>query len=142
MNAVRWLAMICPIAFAVGMPATASATGGSGVTVETLSQATLNGNDYITKQITIDPGGSTGWHWHAGRVFGVIKEGTMTHTMADCTVDGVFNAGDPVTEGSGPNNVHVGRNLGPGPLVMQVVYIDPAGGPLSQDVPDPGCGFA
>ena len=124
------------------MPATASATEGYRVSVETLSQATVNGNDYITKQITIDPGGSTGWHWHAGRVFGVIKEGTLTHTMADCTVDGVFNAGDPVTEGSGENNVHIGRNLGPGPLVMQVVYIDPAGSPLSQNVPDPGCGVA
>ena len=28
------------------------------------------------------------------------------------------------------------------PLVLQVLYIDPAGAPLSDDAPDPGCGFA
>jgi hypothetical protein len=25
---------------------------------------------------------------------------------------------------------------------LQVLYIDPAGAPLSDDEPDPGCGFA
>ncbi len=108
----------------------------------TISQATVDGYDYITKEITINPGGSTGWHYHGGRVFGVIREGTLTRTMADCSVNGVFPAGSPVTEGSGPESVHNGRNLGLAPLVMWVVYIDPAGSQLSVDVPDPGCGFA
>jgi hypothetical protein len=89
--------------------ATASATPGEGVEVETLSQATVDGQDYVTKQITIAPGGSTGWHWHPGRVFGVIREGTLTHDMANCTEDGSYPAGSPVTEGTGPDNVHIGR---------------------------------
>ena len=53
-----------------------------------LSQATVDGIDYITREITIAPGGSTGWHYHDGRVFGVIRQGTLTHNKADCTVDG------------------------------------------------------
>jgi hypothetical protein len=32
--------------------------------------------------------------------------------------------------------------VGDTPLVMQVLYILPAGSALSQDAPDPGCGFA
>ena len=108
----------------------------------TLAQSSVDGVDYITREITIQPGGSTGWHYHDGRVFGVIREGTLTRTLANCSVDGVFPAGSPVTEGSGPDHVHLGRNLGPVPLVMWVVYIEPAGTPLSVEVPDPGCGFA
>jgi quercetin dioxygenase-like cupin family protein len=121
--------------------ATAAATPGVGVEAVVLSQASRNGQDYVTKEITIAPGGSTGWHWHAGRVFGVIRQGTLTHEVANCSVDAVYPAGSPVTEDIGPNNVHIGRNLGPDPLVMWIVYIEPAGGALSFDAPDPGCPF-
>lgn len=121
---------------------TAAATPAHGVSAEVLSQATVDGFDYILREITIEPGGSTGWHWHDGRIFGVIKQGTLTHDKADCTLDGIYNAGDPITEATGPDNVHIGRNLGDVPLVMQVLYIDPAGSPLFEDAPDPGCGYA
>jgi quercetin dioxygenase-like cupin family protein len=143
MSKVRWLAPVSAAALLVSMGslATASATPSVSVDVETLSQATVDGQDYITKQITIAPGGSTGWHWHPGRVFGVIREGTLTHDAANCFQDGVYPAGSPVTEGTGPNNVHLGRNLGPDPLVMWVTYIVPAGSPLTTDVPNPGCPF-
>jgi hypothetical protein len=143
MSGVRWLAPAAAAAILVSMGpgATASATPGLGVEAETLSQATVDGQDYITKQITIAPGGSTGWHWHPGRVFGVIREGTLTHDMANCTEDGIHPVGSPVTEGTGPENVHIGRNLGPDPVVMWVSYIVPAGSPLTTDVPNPGCPF-
>ena len=84
-------------------------------------------------------GGSTGWHYHDGRVFGVVREGTLTRTMADCSVV-VSPTGSAVTEDSGADHVHVGRNLGLEPLVLWVDYIEPAGAPLSVDVPDPSCG--
>jgi quercetin dioxygenase-like cupin family protein len=143
MNGVRWLvpAGTAVILLSSTPCATASATPGEGVEVETLSQATVDGQDYVTKQITIAPGGSTGWHWHPGRVFGVIREGTLTHDMANCTEDGSYPAGSPVTEGTGPDNVHIGRNIGSDPVVMWVSYIVPAGSPLSNDVPNPGCPF-
>ncbi|MCV7280577.1 cupin [Mycolicibacterium flavescens] len=121
---------------------TASATPGTGVEARTLSEATVDGVDYITREITIAPGGSTGWHYHDGQVYGLIRGGTLSHDAAACVSDGVYPAGAPITEASGPGHVHVGRNLGPAPLVMWVLYIKPAGTPLSVDAPDPGCGFA
>lgn len=70
------------------------------------------------------------------------SSGVEARTLAESTVDGVYPPGAPITEASGPGNVHVGRNLGPTPLVMWVLYIKPTGAPLSVDMPDPGCGFA
>jgi quercetin dioxygenase-like cupin family protein len=143
MNTVGWFALAAAAAVPVSVPlsAPASATSPVGAEVLTMSQSTVKGVDYITREITIQPGGSTGWHYHDGRVFGVIQEGTLTRTLADCSIDGVYPVGSPVTEGSGSDHVHVGRNLGPTPLVMWVMYIEPAGTPLAVEVPDPGCGF-
>jgi quercetin dioxygenase-like cupin family protein len=143
MNGLHLLgpAAVMAMLSSLGPGATAAATPGTDVIADTLSQATVNGHDYVTRQITIAPGGSTGWHWHAGEVYGVIREGTLTHYAADCAVDGVFAAGSPVTEATGQNHVHLGRNLGPDPLVMWVNYVEPAGGPLATDAPNPGCDF-
>jgi quercetin dioxygenase-like cupin family protein len=143
MNGLRLLAPAAAVAMlcSIGPAATAAATPGTDVAAETLSAATVNGHDYVTRQITIQPGGSTGWHWHAGEVYGVIRAGTLTHYAADCAVDGVFAAGSPITEATGQNHVHLGRNLGPDPVVMWVNYVEPAGGPLATDAPNPGCDF-
>lgn len=94
------------------------------------------------REITLAPGGSTGWHWHLGRLYGVIEQGTLTHHHADCSVDGVYEAGQGIFEPSGPDHVHIGRNLGDVPMVLQVLFITPAGAPLAEDAPDPGCGFS
>ncbi|PRC43277.1 cupin, partial [Mycobacterium sp. ITM-2017-0098] len=58
---------------------TAAATPSYGVSVVTLSQATVDGIDYITREITIAPGGSTGWHYHDPTVYGLVRSGTLTH---------------------------------------------------------------
>jgi quercetin dioxygenase-like cupin family protein len=141
MKTVRWFALVAlatvPVSTALSAPA--PATPGVNIDAVTISQATVNGVDYITKEITIQPGGSTGWHYHDGRVFGVVREGTLTRTMADCSVV-ASPVGSAVTEDRGADHVHIGRNLGPDPLVLWVDYIEPAGAPLSVDVPDPGCG--
>ena len=119
----------------------APATPATGVTATVLWQRTDAGVDYTFREITIAPGGGTGWHWHDGRLYGVIKQGTLTHSRSECSLDGVYNPGDAIFEPSGPDHVHDGRNLGNTPLVMQVLYILPAGKPLSEDAPDPGCAF-
>ncbi|PRC52795.1 cupin, partial [Mycobacterium sp. ITM-2017-0098] len=85
--------------------------------------ATVDGIDYITREITIAPGGSTGWHYHDPTVYGLVRSGTLTHTPADCHEDGVFGEGAAVAEGQGPGHVHVGRNLGTEPVVMWVSYV-------------------
>ncbi|MGV0790200.1 cupin domain-containing protein [Mycolicibacterium sp. XJ1819] len=143
MKPVRALALVAAAVVwaSVVAPAPATATAPVGTEAVTISQATVDGIDYIAREITIAPGGSTGWHYHDGRVFGVVRAGTLTRTMADCT-DVVSEAGAPVVEDSGRGHVHVGRNLGPEPVVLWIDYIQPTGAPLSVAAPDPGCGFA
>jgi quercetin dioxygenase-like cupin family protein len=141
MKTVRWFALLA----SATMSATtffappAFATPQENADAVIISQATVDGIDYITREITIQPGGSTGWHYHDGRVFGVVREGALTRTMKDCAVV-VSPEGSAVTEDSGADHVHIGRNLGPEPLVLWVDYIQPAGTPFAVDVPDPGCG--
>lgn len=141
MKTVRWFALLitATVPVSTALSPAAAATPSENADAVIVSQATVDGVDYITREITIQPGGSTGWHYHDGRVFGVVREGTLTRTMKDCSVV-VSAEGAAVTEDSGPDHTHIGRNLGPGPLVLWVDYIQPAGTPLAVDVPDPGCG--
>jgi oxalate decarboxylase/phosphoglucose isomerase-like protein (cupin superfamily) len=139
---MRTLGVLLTAAVIVGsvlLPGTSSATAADGVSATVLWQQSADGIDYVFREITIAPGGSTGWHWHDGRLYGVIKGGTLTHNGADCAVDGVYPAGSSIFEPSGSDRTHIGRNVGDIPLVMQVLYVLPAGSPLSEDAPDPGC---
>jgi quercetin dioxygenase-like cupin family protein len=126
---------------AAALPATANATPGTGVTSVTLFDHVVGDTDYVLKEITIAPGGSTGWHYHPGPVHGLIKQGGLTHNDADCSIDGSYHAGQTVDERSGPGYVHIGRNLGSTPVVLEVFYQDPVGSPLAVDAPNPGCPF-
>jgi quercetin dioxygenase-like cupin family protein len=123
-------------------PGEASATPSRGITSVLLNQSTNSGYDYITRDITISPGGSTGWHWHDGKLVGVVKQGTLTHNVSDCSVDGIYNVGDPVVEPKGADHVHIGRNLGTDPVILEIIYVDPVGEPLAEDAPNPGCDFS
>ena len=123
-------------------PAKSTATPSTGVNSQQLLQSSQDGRDFIVRDVTIDPGGSTGWHWHDGTLIGAVKQGTLTHYSADCSVDGAYNAGDPITEPAGPGHVHIGRNLGATPVILEIVYINPAGKPLAEDAANPGCPFA
>ena len=125
---------------ALALAAPAGATPDAGTTVETLSKNTVDGIDYTVVRVTVAPGGGTGWHYHPGEVYGVIRQGTMTHYDGGCVVDEVYNTGSAVAEGIGSAAVHDGRNEGSTPLVMEVTYINPVGAPLSMDAPAPaGC---
>jgi quercetin dioxygenase-like cupin family protein len=129
-------------AAAVAVPGVAAATPPRDTDGVVIWQTSDEGKDYIYREITIAPGGSTGWHSHDGELLGVVKEGVLMHYRADCSMDGLYLAGQSIAEKGGPGYVHLGRNPGPAPLVLQILYIDPAGAPLSDDQPDPGCGFA
>ena len=121
--------------------AIASATPTKGISSVVLSKQTVNGKDYIVSDITIAPGGSTGWHTHQGEIFGIVKSGTLTRNLADCSIESVSNPGDPITDPTGADHVHIGRNLGDTPVVLEVTYIDPAGAPTADSAPNPGCNF-
>ncbi|MDF2585144.1 MAG: cupin [Mycobacterium sp.] len=144
MTATRSLplaAAVCAAVLCGPTAGAASATPSVGVEARILSQSTLDGQDFITKELTIAPGGSTGWHWHPGQVYGVIRAGTLTHYGSDCEIDGIYPTGGTITEQTGPGYIHLGRNLGAEPLVMWVGYIEPAGSPQANPVPNPGCPF-
>lgn len=142
MRKIRSAALIGASALAFTLvPGTASATPSSGVSSTTLYQRTVDGTMYTLKEITIQPGGSTGWHYHSGPVYGVVLKGTLTHSDSHCTTDGVYAPGDTIVEMSGADHVHIGRNLGSTPVVLDALYVDPAGSALTVDAPNPGCDF-
>jgi quercetin dioxygenase-like cupin family protein len=144
MAAVRAFALAAAAIAAIGLavPGAAAATPPRDTDGTVLWQMTDDGKDYVFREITIAPGGSTGWHSHDGQLFGVVKQGILMHNRADCTMDGLYVAGQSIAEKNGPEYVHIGRNVGQDPLILQILYIDPVGAPLSDDAPDPGCGFA
>ncbi len=129
------------------IPAAAQATPSSGVTAVTLNQGAIpavlkpfvaGASNYVVREITIAPGGSTGWHFHDGPVLGVVRAGTLTHPGSDC-VPTIYSTGAFINEPAGANNVHVGRNLGTSPVILDVVYLVPTDKPLFEDAPAPSC---
>ncbi|MFF3287632.1 cupin domain-containing protein [Streptomyces sp. NPDC003023] len=136
----------CVAALAV-VPSAADATPGSGVTGTVLAQGTSAGSlkvstkgrtDVVVRTLTIAPGGSTGWHHHPGQVLAVVKSGTLTRTLDDCSLE-VTEPGGVILEPAGALHRHIGRNLGTEPVVLYVTYFMPAGSPLSVDEDAPAC---
>lgn len=114
---------------------------GPGVSGRVISQTTVGGTDYILREITVPAGQATGWHYHDGPLYGVVKKGTLSHFDSTCASDGVYPKGSFIEEPAGSGNVHIGRNLGETPLVLEVLYVLPHGAPFSQDAANPGCPF-
>ncbi|MEW2632223.1 cupin domain-containing protein [Streptomyces sp. NPDC048389] len=136
----------CLVALAV-VPSAANATPGSGVSGTVLAQGRAEGTVHITakgrtdvvvRTLTIEPGGSTGWHHHPGQVLAVVRSGTLTRTLDDCSLE-VTKRGGVILEPAGARHRHVGRNLGTEPVVLYVTYFMPAGSPLSVDEEAPDC---
>ena len=92
-----------------------------------------------TNSVTIQPGGSSGWHFHPGVTLVSVASGTVVRYDAHCMAT-VFDTGDAFVEsGNHPLNV---RNEGTTPAVNIVTFIVPAGTSnpgLRIDAPDPGC---
>ncbi|RSD11734.1 cupin domain-containing protein [Amycolatopsis eburnea] len=135
------LALITACLALTALPGTADATPGRGVSAVTLFDHVVGDTDYVLKEITLAPGGSTGWHYHPGQVTGYVKQGVLSHDDATCESDGVYHPGQVIAEASGPGYVHIGRNLGTTPVVLEVLYRSPAGQPLAVDQANPGCSY-
>ncbi|MFJ4913714.1 cupin domain-containing protein [Streptomyces sp. NPDC088726] len=131
------------------LPSAAVATPGSGVSGTVVAEGTSPGKlkvktpkgrtDVTFRKITVAPGGSTGWHTHRGQLVAVVKKGTLTRTLDDCSVE-VTPAGTSFIEPSGADHRHIGRNLGTGPVVLWVTYLLPEGSELSDDADAVDCG--
>ncbi|WP_256105563.1 cupin domain-containing protein [Streptomyces sp. ODS05-4] len=138
---VAVVAAVAAVSTLTGITMAGATAPGAGVSGKTVYQWTAGGKDHILRQITIPPGQSTGWHFHDGTLRGAVVKGTLSHFDSRCAPDGTYRAGQPLTEPAGAGNVHIGRNLGAGPVVMEILYVLPHGAPLSEDAPDPGCAF-
>ncbi|MEU1209745.1 cupin [Nocardia sp. NPDC005825] len=135
------LAALASCALAGSFAATAHATPSDGVTGVIIARTTIGDTDYILREITIVPGGSTGWHYHDGTLYAVLRQGELSHYGPDCAIDQVGGAGTAFVERAGTGNVHLERNLGTESQILDVLYVLPAGSPLSEDSPNPGCSF-
>ncbi|MFF8991505.1 cupin domain-containing protein [Streptomyces sp. NPDC014983] len=142
-TALRGAALIAAVTAATALTCgTAGATPpGPGVTARTITERTVGGTDYTLREITIPPGQSTGWHFHDGPLYGVVRQGTLSHFGSSCASDGVYRTGQQIQEPAGPGNVHIGRNLGDTAVVLDVLYVLPHGSPFSEDAANPGCSF-
>ncbi|MCT2594420.1 cupin domain-containing protein [Streptomyces sp. N2-109] len=144
---LRRAAMTVACAAGIAVAPSAMATPGGAVSSETLAKGRaeegveikIRGDAQVTyRKIVIEPGGSTGWHYHPGRLLAVVEAGTLTRTLADCSVE-VSGPGDTVLEPVGADHTHLGRNLGAEPVVLYTTYFTPAGSPDTVDAEDPGC---
>ncbi len=100
--------------------------------------------DFVTQQITIAPGGTTGWHSHPGPVLVTVKSGALTLVYAnDPTCGGrTYHAGESFVD-RGDETVHTALNLGSSNVELWATYLVPGapGTPFRLDAPDPGCDF-
>ncbi|MDF9812563.1 cupin domain-containing protein [Streptomyces sp. SPB162] len=148
LSRIRRAAAVTGCVAALGLlPSAALATPGSGVTATVLAKGTSaeglkiktkGRTDVVVRTITIAPGGETGWHYHQGPLIAVVQAGTLTRTLADCSVER-SSAGQSFIEPDGARKVHNGRNLGTVPVVLYVTYLVPEGDALSVDAANPGC---
>jgi len=95
-------------------------------------------SDLHIVEVTIQPGGTTGWHSHLGPSFLVVKSGAATLYHGDdpaCTPH-VLSTGSSLFEPGG--DVHVVRNEGSVPLVNVVIQLLPSGTSRAISEPNPG----
>src|SRR5215218_9978115 len=116
----------------------ALATTPKGVTPTPLTRATLGkfeahndgieveiqrtSADFALAKVVIEPGGSTGWHYHPGVALVAVNSGAVTEYDKNCHKS-VFKAGEGFFETNG--EVHVVRNKGKANAVLYVTFIAP-----------------
>jgi quercetin dioxygenase-like cupin family protein len=106
------------------------------------SQGTLPiqmGTDVVMAEITVEPGGSSGWHSHPGGAIIVVKQGTPTlyRAIGSQCQSATYGPGDAFIER--PGEVDDVLNAGPAQYVLYVTFPRvPPGGSARIDEPDPG----
>jgi quercetin dioxygenase-like cupin family protein len=100
--------------------------------------------DFVTQQITIAPGGTTGWHSHPGPVLVTVKSGALTLVYADdpTCAGRTYTAGQSFVD-RGAETVHTALNRGMTPVEFWATYIvpGPPGAAIRLDAADPRCEF-
>lgn len=108
----------------------------SGVKLQTKQSV-----DFVTQQITLAPGGTTGWHGHPGPVLVTIKSGELTLVYADDPDCGgkLYRAGESFVD-RGDETIHTALNRSPANVEFWATYLVPGapGTPPRVDAADPG----
>jgi quercetin dioxygenase-like cupin family protein len=125
----------------------AGATDGAGVSSTIVSRGTTDRHvrvrtkqptDLVFARVTLQPDGYTGWHTHPGPLLVVVESGTLTRYDSDCDAR-AYATGQAFTEPAGRRHVHMGVNKTSTPVVLDITYVVPAGGPLRDDASAPKC---
>ena len=149
-RAVRWATLSVGLAGLVAtLTATPSeATPPSGLTNIPLARGTDTshgtiplrfGTDIAMAQITVNPGGSSGWHSHPGGAIIIVQAGTLTtyRSVGRKCESTTYVAGQAFIER--PGEVDQVLNIGSVPYVLYVTFPRvPPGGATRTDEPDPG----
>ena len=97
------------------------------------------GTDIAMAQITVDPGGASGWHSHPGGAIIIIKQGSLTVHKAigsQCLIE-TYSAGQAFIER--PGELDQVTNNGTIPYILLVTFPRvPQGDSPRTDEPDPG----
>lgn len=145
----RWtLAVLLGLAGVALSSGTVHATPPSGLTQVPLARGTnvsagtiplQVGTDVAMAQITVQPGGSSGWHTHPGGAIIVVKEGSLTvyRSIGSQCQTSMYSAGQAFVERPGEADQVV--NTGTAPYILFVTFPHvPQGESARTDIPDPG----
>ncbi len=149
-RAIRWALVSVGLAGVITAMTLApgGATPPSGLTNIPLARGTNTsdgtiplkaGTDVAIAQITVDPGGSSGWHSHPGGAIVVVQQGSLTvyeSVGGKCEIT-TYSAGQAFVER--PGEVDQVINTGTIPYVLFVTFPRvPQGASARTDEPDPG----
>lgn len=125
------VALATPASLFVATPF-ARATFGAAIT------ATQNaGSQSVIQQLTIAPGGHSGWHSHPGGTVIFVQAGTFT-LYDDTCAKSVTEANHGVVEAGA--HTQLARNETTGLLILTVVFFDvPVGAAVRSDAATPAC---
>jgi quercetin dioxygenase-like cupin family protein len=97
------------------------------------------GSDVAIAQITVGPGGSSGWHSHPGGAIVVVQQGSLTvyRSVGGVCESTTYTAGQAFVERPGEVNQVI--NAGTDPYTLFVTFPRvPQGASARIDEPDPG----
>ena len=94
--------------------------------------------DALVLEITLAPGGTGGWHSHAGPLISIVKHGTLTMLDGQCTRHEILAGHAMISPGG---STEKDENNGTTPVVFDVTFLIPHGATSPRiDQPAPaGC---
>ena len=101
--------------------------------------------DAVVQQVTIPPGGFTGWHSHPGPAIVIVKSGQFTvYDADDASCTGTTYVKGQILVDSGYGHVHIGHNPDSTTTTeLWITFLDvPTGASPRIDAANPGnCPF-